>query len=403
MNDELAGLLGVNLPKAKEEAFTKGLLGAIFQAAALSGPQRSPVGTAQGLGQIGLTALGGYESAMDKTLEQAIKGLQVRDLMAKRAEEERLRKARADYETRLAGAVKTVPSTNLTEGGQQAAMLAQQMEGFAPEDYAGTQQALFGAGATRQAVDEAAANRATLDFIRQSAPLEYAKLTFKGSDEPEQIKTLRALLKDPALMNAYLGVKKAGAPSTEVKLDMANRQAMFKEVDVPIIQGFTNSASSAREFAQVSNTINNLLKGKGGGALVQVGTDVARTLGVNPGQVSAADLAQSLVTQAAPRMRAPGSGSTSDMEFKAYMNSIPSLASSEPGRELMAKYSSAFAERSAKLADYARKLAAKDELSFEAIQKYDESLGPVLKDDFLKFAPQPGGVVDFRSGTRGGR
>lgn len=91
MNDELAGLLGVNLSKAKEDAFTKGLLGAIFQAAALSGPQRSPVGTAQGLGQIGLAGMGAYESSMDKTLEQAIKGLQVKELVRKQKEAEQLR------------------------------------------------------------------------------------------------------------------------------------------------------------------------------------------------------------------------------------------------------------------------------------------------------------------------
>lgn len=91
MNEELFKALGLNPETAKEKAFTQGLLGAIFQAASLSGPQARPVGTAQGLGQIGLTALGRYESSFDKTLQDAIRGLQVQDLLAKRKESEQLR------------------------------------------------------------------------------------------------------------------------------------------------------------------------------------------------------------------------------------------------------------------------------------------------------------------------
>ena len=92
MNEELLKALGLNPETAKEKAFTQGLLGAIFQAASLSGPQARPVGTAQGLGQIGLTALGRYESSFDKTLQDAIKGLQVKDLLEKRKESEQIRR-----------------------------------------------------------------------------------------------------------------------------------------------------------------------------------------------------------------------------------------------------------------------------------------------------------------------
>ena len=91
MNEELFGLLGINPESAKEKAFTRGLLGAIAQAAALSGPQARPVGNLQGLGQIGLAGLGGYESAMDKTLMDALKGLQVKDLITKQKEAQQLR------------------------------------------------------------------------------------------------------------------------------------------------------------------------------------------------------------------------------------------------------------------------------------------------------------------------
>ena len=80
----IRGLLGpTGAQAAKEEAFTKGLLGAIFQAAALSGPQARQVGTAQGLGQIGMTALGTYEQARQANVDEALKALQASQMLAK--------------------------------------------------------------------------------------------------------------------------------------------------------------------------------------------------------------------------------------------------------------------------------------------------------------------------------
>ena len=92
MNEELFKALGLNVESAKEKAFTQGLLGSIFQAAALSGPQARPVGNLQGLGQIGLAGMGAYESSFDKQLKEALTSLQVKDLLEKRKEAEQIRR-----------------------------------------------------------------------------------------------------------------------------------------------------------------------------------------------------------------------------------------------------------------------------------------------------------------------
>jgi len=172
MNEELFKALGLNVEGAKEKAFTQGLLGSIFQAAALSGPQARPVGNLQGLGQIGLAGMGAYESSFDKTLQDAIKGLQVKDLLAKRADEETNRKARETFMSRLAGATTMQPTRQGaldTQSNIDPAMLegmsAQEVIGMAPK--------------TQQVTDQAAADRAVMDYLRVASPVEYAKLVAK--------------------------------------------------------------------------------------------------------------------------------------------------------------------------------------------------------------------------------
>jgi hypothetical protein len=77
-------------------------------------------------------------------------------------------------------------------------------------------------------------------------------------------------------------------------------------------------------------------------------------------------------------VRQPGSGSTSDIEFKAYLSAFPSLANSEQGRELMVVGAEAFAKRNALLSDKARELYKAGKYSDVAIAEYDNSLGPVI-------------------------
>ncbi len=93
MNDEILGLLGIKAETAKEKALGKGFLTAIAQAAALSGPQVRPVGNLQGAGQVLLSGIGGYESAMDKVITDALKGIQIQQAL-KSANAPRLEKVK---------------------------------------------------------------------------------------------------------------------------------------------------------------------------------------------------------------------------------------------------------------------------------------------------------------------
>jgi hypothetical protein len=263
MNEELFGLLGINPESAKEKAFTKGLLGAIAQAAALSGPQARPVGNLQGVGQALLSGIGGYESAMDKTLTDALKGLQVKDLIAKREEEKRMREAQQTFQQRVAAAT-TMQPTTMGAGPEQLAALTNQMlfpgeKALSAEDAALTQQALLSnVNLPRRAVtDQGAADRAVLDYLRIASPVEYAKLIAK---EP---KALPASIQEYnfAVGQGFKGTfqdfiteqKKAGAPSTTITLPGDKKMA-----EVLGAKGAERLDTSLTQAQEAQSTIQNI-------------------------------------------------------------------------------------------------------------------------------------------------
>jgi hypothetical protein len=188
---------------------------------------------------------------------------------------------------------------------------------------------------------------------------------------------------------ALADIKKKSEPSKPlVSVTVENQskrdELALSKLDIPRAEEFSASAASARTLARDARVIANLLKGKGGGAVIKLGADIAKTFGFSTDTVVANDLANSLAVRGATQIRAPGSGSTSDLEFKSFVSAFPSLANSEGGRELMAKYADAFAKRSAKIADHARKLIRDDKYSEEEIARFDESLGSILDKDFYE-------------------
>jgi len=203
-------------------------------------------------------------------------------------------------------------------------------------------------------------------------------------------------------------ISQVGGGGTTVSVDVGQERASaaLEKLDIPRAQELAAAAVSARNFARDARVINELLKGKGGGEIVRLQAEFAKKLGIKTELVTVNDLVSSLATRGATQLRAPGSGSQSDTEFNAFVSAYPSLTSSEGGRDLLAKYSESFAKRSAKLADHARKLIREDRYSEEEIARFDESLGPILGEDFYSLiggqmpqaaAPAPAaGQPDFQ-------
>ena len=353
----------------QSNAAKQALLASAVTMLGMSGAQRVPVSTGQAIGAALGAGMGGYQGSFDTTLKQMIAAQQMADYKAKKQKQ-------ALFDQAYAQAFETTPvGTGLTQtgAGSQAQMLAEQTKDFGEEGAQSTIRAL------QSNPNLPVKKEINFDKLVQAIsivdPVEAAKLMVKTDSAPEAIKTFEAYSRmSPDQQALFRQFKQSSAPSTVISLT----EKGLDKIDSERVGEFSSAAASSRTFAQTANTVNSLLSGKGGGELVKVGTGLAKDLGLKNEQVSANDLAQSLATRAAVGVRQPGSGSTSDIEFKAYMSSVPSLSNSEEGRAFMAAGADAFAKRNAKLADKARELYKAGKYSDSAIAEYDNSLGSVI-------------------------
>ena len=216
--------------------------------------------------------------------------------------------------------------------------------------------------------------------------------------------------KTPVPFEQY-AAEQAKLKAVQVNLPQQVQEAMFKEIYVKRANDFVEASKAARDFANVSNSINTLLAGMGGGGPVKLAADLQQKLGISTPESDANTVAQALATRAAVNVRAPGSGATSNIEFSAFLQAVPSLSMTEQGRQLMTEFANATARRNSKLADRAMKLAKEQNYSEEAMAAYDESLGPIMSGDLREKINQvvsqrrqspavrqsTGGTLDFRT------
>lgn len=364
----------------QQNAIAQGGIGALIALLGASGKQTNAPSTGQALaGALG-AGYGGYQSSFDTTLKQMLAAQQLGEYKQKQ-------EARQKYEKAIAGATTQTPQAipMATGQGSQLEMLNR------PEFGGGMAEAeTIGALKSNLPTTKSVDFNKLVQAISIIDPIEAAKLMVKTDARPEAIKTFEAFQQmTPAEQNAFAAYKKLSSPSTSNVFNLSDKG--LDKIDSERVGEFSSAAASSRTFAQTASTVNTLLAGKGGGDLVKVGTGLAKDLGLKSEQVTANDLAQSLATRAAVGVRQPGSGSTSDIEFKAYMSSVPSLSNSEQGRALMAMGAEAFAKRNSLLSDKARELYKAGKYSDSAIAAYDNSLGSVIDqkqfDAVLKSTP----------------
>jgi hypothetical protein len=356
------------------------LLNAAIALLGSSGQTRQPISTGQALGGALGAGLEGYNQSFDRSLKQIVTNMQLEEFKRKRQAQEMARGAITQT---------PVPISMATGQGSQLEMLSR------PE-FGGDMAAAETVGAlranlpTKTSVD---LNK-LIQAIAIESPLEAAKLMSKEPKESfrplsAEEKTQLGLPKDQSFQVSSSGKIDQVSKGELVKNIIGDKgNTELEKLDAQQIAAMSAKATSANEFARTASAIDTLLKGKGGGAVVKVGSDIATALGLPSDTASANALATAFQTRAATQVRAAGSGSTSDIEFKAYLSVFPSLANTEQGRTLMAKGLQAFAERDALIEQKARELFAEKKYSARAIAEYDRSLGPVLGEEFKPYLSQ---------------
>jgi hypothetical protein len=370
----------------QSNALAQGGIGALIALLGASGPQARPISTGQALaGALG-AGFGGYQSSFDNTLKQLLTAQQL-------GENKRKLERQAAFEKAMQGATTMQPQNipMATTPGSQLDLLSR------PE-FGGDMAAAETVGALR-------ANLPTTPRIDFDKFVQ--AIAASGVDPIEAAKLMRPTeTKLTGSVGEFQEAKRLGIiPETmsfpEFKtmgkgplVTVSPGDTELEKLDAKQVSAISDRVNSARAAANTANSINSLLVGKGGGEVVKIGANLAQTLGIQSETASANALAQALQVNAATQVRAAGSGSTSDLEFKSFLSVFPSLGNSEQGRKLMAQGLQAFADRDAAIERKARELLKAKTYSAGALAEYDASLGPVLDPkkfgDLSKFAPSSG-------------
>jgi hypothetical protein len=217
-----------------KQANQQALLGSLVALLGASGPQRYPVGTGQALaGALG-AGMGAYQGSFDTTLRQLLTAQQLGD--AKQKQE-----ARKRYEQAIAGATTQRPQAvpMSTDVGSQLEMLSRPEFGGAmaePETIA----ALRGNLPMTNVVDPTVANRAALDFLRQTDPAKFIELT---ATKPEAA---------PSSVREYQFAVGQGYQGSFQDFQLAQKAAVAPKVTVDMTggqKGFDNEMSLKKSFA----------------------------------------------------------------------------------------------------------------------------------------------------------
>jgi hypothetical protein len=368
----------------QQNALAQGGIGALIALLGASGQTTRPISTQQALaGALG-AGFGGYQSSFDTTLKQMLTAQQL-------GENKRKLERQAAFEKAMQGA-----TTNVPQPIPMATTPGSQLDLLSRPEFGGDMAAAETVGALRANLP----TTPTVDFdklvqaISIIDPLEAAKLMkpkeTKLTGSVGEFSEAKRLGLIPETMS-FTDFKTMGKGPL---VTVSPGDTELEKLDAKQVSAISDRVNSARAAANTANSINSLLVGKGGGEVVKIGANLAQTLGIQSETASANALAQALQVNAATQVRAAGSGSTSDLEFKSFLSVFPSLGNSEQGRKVMAQGLQAFADRDAAIERKARELLKSKTYSAGALAEFDASLGPVLDPkkfgDLSQFAPSSG-------------
>jgi hypothetical protein len=162
-----------------DNAQQQAMLNGVIALLGLSGPQRQQVGTGQALGAALGAGVGGYNESMDRTLKQALTGMQLQEYTAKRAREDAMRKG-------MASAITSTPQLT-----PMARTPGSQLEMLSRPEFGGEMAVPETIGALMSNPNLPQVKSVNQDrllaTLAEYDPVKYAELTAKAAKEPGKV------------------------------------------------------------------------------------------------------------------------------------------------------------------------------------------------------------------------
>jgi hypothetical protein len=379
----------------QSNALAQGGIGALIALLGASGQQVRPPSTGQALaGALG-AGFGGYQQSFDNTLKQLITAQQL-------GENKQKQEARKRYEQAIAGATTQRPQAipMATGEGSQLEMLSRPEFGGAmaePE----TIGALRGNLPMTNVVDPAVANRAALDFLRQTDPAKFIELTATKDTTPAKVKEYEFAV-GQGYKGGFTDFIRSGTPSTNVSVALdkgiaAQIGPMLKDAQIQA-QGANSQIDAADRIIQAVDT-NKIIAGpvaspqlklaQIGSALGVTGKDTAETIANTRQAIRGMS---ELTLQGRKSMRGEGAITESEGKLaeRAFSGDIDSLTPAEIKQ--IANASKRAAEFT--LTEYNRKLKTleKDPATAQLVPFYEVNRMPAAPTAIKRFNPATGKV-----------
>jgi len=379
----------------RSNALAQGGIGALIAMLGASGQTTRPISTGQALaGALG-AGFGGYQSSFDNTLKQLLTAQQL-------GENKQKQEARKRYEEAIAGATTQRPQAIPMATGPESQLGMLNLPEFGGDMAAAeTVGALRGNLPMMDVVDPAVANRAALDFLRQTDPAKFIELTATKDTTPSKVKEYEFAVSQ-GYKGGFTDFIRSGTPSTNVSVSMDKGVAsqigpMLKDERIQA-QGAASQVDAADRVIQAVDT-NKIIAGPTASAQLRL-AQIGSVLGIT-GADTAETIANTrqairgfaeLTLQGRKSMRGEGSITESEGKLaeRAFSGDIDSLTPAEIKQ--LANASKRSAEFS--LGEYNRKLDVlrKDPATAQLAPFYEINRMPAAPAAVKRFNPRTGKV-----------
>jgi hypothetical protein len=379
----------------RSNALAQGGIGALIAMLGASGQTARPISTGQALaGALG-AGFGGYQQSFDNTLKQLITAQQL-------GENKQRQEARKRYEEAIAGA-----TTQRPQAIPMASAQGSQLEMLSRPEFGGDMATQETIGALRgnlpmaNVVDPAVANRAALDFLRQTDPAKFIELTATKDTTPAKVKEYEFAV-GQGYKGGFTDFIRSGVPSTNVNVALdkgiaAQIGPMLKDAQIQA-QGANLQIDAADRVIQAVDT-NKVIAGPAaspqlklaqiGSALGVTGKDTAETIANTRQAIRGMS---ELTLQGRKSMRGEGAITESEGKLaeRAFSGDIDSLTPAEIKQ--IANASKRAAEFT--LTEYNRKLKTleKDPATAQLVPFYEVNRMPAAPMGIKRFNPATGKV-----------